>query len=81
MGNIKVGDGSVINAGSVVTKPVSPFTRVGGVPGREISKFSIEAYVAELAQLKYIEDMHSNHTAVPDENRDFPKSYTDSWGI
>ena len=37
MGNIIVGDGAVIDAGSVVTKPVRPYTRVGGVPGREIS--------------------------------------------
>ena len=29
MGNIIVGDGAVIDAGSVVTKPVRPYTRVG----------------------------------------------------
>lgn len=36
LGNIQIGDGSVINAGSVVTKPVAPFTRVGGVPAKVI---------------------------------------------
>lgn len=43
MGNIIVGDGAVIDAGSVVTKPVRPYTRVGGVPGREISVISANA--------------------------------------
>lgn len=38
LGNIVVGDGSVINAGSVVTKPVAPYTRVGGVPAKFIAK-------------------------------------------
>lgn len=37
LGNIYIGDGSVINAGSVVTKPVAPHTRVGGVPAKFIS--------------------------------------------
>ena len=41
MGNIRVGDGAVVNAGSVVTKAVAPYTRVGGVPAREIAKFSM----------------------------------------
>jgi serine acetyltransferase len=39
LGNIKIGDGVIINAGSVVTKPVEPYSRVGGVPGRVIAKF------------------------------------------
>lgn len=36
LGNILIGDGSFINAGSVVTKPVKPYTRVGGVPAKLI---------------------------------------------
>lgn len=36
LGNILIGDGSIINAGSVVTKPVKPYTRVGGVPAKLI---------------------------------------------
>lgn len=43
LGNIPVGDGSVINAGSVVTKPVAPYTRVGGVPARFISNLTISS--------------------------------------
>jgi serine O-acetyltransferase len=42
LGNIKVGDGAVINAGSVVTKPVDSYVRVGGVPAKFISKISID---------------------------------------
>ena len=37
MGNIKVGEGSIINAGSVVTKEVEPFTQVAGVPAKFLS--------------------------------------------
>jgi serine acetyltransferase len=42
LGNINVGDGAIVNAGAVVTKPVDPFTRVGGVPAKVISRFAIE---------------------------------------
>lgn len=38
LGNIKVGDYAIVNAGSVVTKPVEPYTRVGGVPARYLGK-------------------------------------------
>lgn len=37
LGNIAVGDGAVIDAGAVVTKPVGEFSRVGGVPARFIA--------------------------------------------
>lgn len=56
MGNIPVGDGSVINAGSVVTKAVSAYTRVGGVPAKAIATFSVnDTYIAEIAQRNYEE--------------------------
>jgi serine O-acetyltransferase len=42
LGNIKVGDGAVINAGSVVTKPVDSYVRVGGVPAKFISKIATD---------------------------------------
>lgn len=40
LGNIYIGDNSVVNAGSVVTKPVAACTRVGGVPARFISNIT-----------------------------------------
>ena len=61
LGNIIVGDGSVVNAGSVVTKPVASFTRVGGVPAKVIAKFAVnETYIAEMAQSRYLEDEAPN---------------------
>eukprot|EP01034_Spumella_vulgaris_P021925 gene21925-28004_t len=36
LGNIRIGDGSVVDHGAVVTKEVRPFTRVGGVPAKLI---------------------------------------------
>lgn len=36
--NTKIGDSSIIGAGSVVTKDVEPFSVVGGVPARLIKK-------------------------------------------
>lgn len=35
---VTIGNGAVIAAGAVVTKDVSPFSVVGGVPAKEISK-------------------------------------------
>ncbi len=43
--NVSIGDGAVIAAGAVVTKNVSPYSIVGGIPAREIKnrKNGIEA--------------------------------------
>ena len=38
---VSIGEGAVIAAGSVVTKSVSPFTFVGGVPDKTIAKTTI----------------------------------------
>lgn len=38
LGNIEIGEGAKIAAGSVVLKPVSPHTTVAGVPAREVGE-------------------------------------------
>jgi chloramphenicol O-acetyltransferase type B len=39
MPGITIGEGSVVAAGSVVTKDVEPFTVVGGVPAKKIRDY------------------------------------------
>ena len=38
---LKIGEGSVVAAGSVVTKDVPPFMLVGGVPAKPIAKVTV----------------------------------------
>jgi acetyltransferase-like isoleucine patch superfamily enzyme len=38
MPNVKIGESSIVGAGSVVTKDVPPFTIVAGTPARELKK-------------------------------------------
>lgn len=74
LGNIKIGDGAIVNAGAVVTKPVEPFTRVGGVPARFISRFVLNAtsgrqsadWIAEISEKSYPSD--DTRTALPPFN-------------
>ena len=39
---VKLGEGAVVAAGAVVTKNVDPFTVVGGVPAKVISKRAVQ---------------------------------------
>lgn len=38
LGNIHIGEGVIVEPGSVVTKPAEPFTRVGGVPAKFLGR-------------------------------------------
>jgi acetyltransferase-like isoleucine patch superfamily enzyme len=55
LGNIKIGDGAIIAAGSVVTKDVLPYSIVGGVPAKIIKMRFNENKIDELLKLKWWE--------------------------
>jgi virginiamycin A acetyltransferase len=50
---VKVGDGAIIGAYSVVTKDVAPYTIVGGNPAREIRQRFSPGHVERLLQLRW----------------------------
>lgn len=52
MPGVKLGEGSVVAAGSVVTKDVAPYTVVGGNPAKVIKKRFSDDVIARLLALK-----------------------------
>ncbi len=74
LGKIAVGDGAVINSGSVVTKAIAAFTRVGGVPAKTISVFTPQDDNFAIAQMAYhVDDLLDPAT----KEIDLPKLYLD----
>jgi len=72
LGNIAIGEGSIINAGSVVTKPVEPFTRVGGVPAKLISRLSFtDKFLEDLAEEMYEETQRTGDAPFPKKILDY----------
>ena len=49
---MKLGEGSIVAAGSVVTKDVAPYTVVGGNPAKVIKKRFSDDVIARLLALK-----------------------------
>lgn len=50
---VNIGDGSIIASGAVVTKNVSPYTIVGGIPAKKIKKRFGEQEISYLLNLKW----------------------------
>lgn len=53
MPGVKIGDGAIIAANTVVTKDVEPYTIVAGNPAREIKKRFSDERINELLELKW----------------------------
>lgn len=53
VGNVTIGNGAILAAGSVVTKDVAPYTVVAGVPAKEIKKRFSEHIIQEIEALHW----------------------------
>lgn len=53
MDGVRIGDGAVVAAGSVVTKDVEPYVIVGGIPAKTIRKRFKQEYIDFLLDFKW----------------------------
>lgn len=53
VGNVTVGNGAIIAAGSVVTKDIPPYTIVAGVPAKEVRKRFSDPIIQEIEALQW----------------------------
>lgn len=53
LGNVTVGNGAILAAGSVITKDVAPYTIVAGVPAKMLRKRFSDAVISEIEDLKW----------------------------
>jgi len=72
MPGIHIGDGAIIATASVVTRPVEPYTIVGGNPAREIRKRFDDQVIEELLEIQWwnwdIEKITRNLPAICGDN-------------
>jgi virginiamycin A acetyltransferase len=53
MPGVRIGDGAIIGAYSVITKDVAPYTIVGGNPAKEVRKRFSDADIARLLEIRW----------------------------
>lgn len=53
VGQVTIGDGAILAAGSVVTKNVKPYSVVGGIPAKEIKKRFSPSIINEIESLQW----------------------------
>lgn len=62
LSGVKIGDGSIIAAGSVVTKEVEPYSIYGGVPAKKIGN----RFISELEMKEHINLYNHNYRKLKD---------------
>jgi virginiamycin A acetyltransferase len=53
VGNVTIGNGAILAAGSVITKDVAPYSIVGGVPAKFIKKRFSDSIIQEIENLQW----------------------------
>jgi virginiamycin A acetyltransferase len=53
LGNVKIGNGAILAAGSIVTKDIAPYSIVAGVPAKQIKKRFSDEVIKEIEALKW----------------------------
>lgn len=53
VGNVTIGNGAILAAGSVVTKDVSPYTIVAGIPAKEVRQRFSASVIVEIEALQW----------------------------
>lgn len=66
MSGVKIGDGAVVGAYSVVTKDVPPYTIVAGNPAKQIRKRFSDEVINKLLELKWWDKPHHEINEISD---------------
>ena len=53
VGNVSIGNGAILAAGSVVTKDVAPYAIVAGVPAKQIRKRFSDLIINEIEAIEW----------------------------